>query len=425
MTMLNPRQAMTVLGSAILCSTILLTSWKTIAQPRMPHGAPYAVVDTGQDQCFDAMRQIPCPRSGQRFSGQDAQHQGRQPNYRDNADGTITDRVTGLMWTKTPTAPMTWEEAATFANRNRLGGHADWRLPNIKELYSLIDFRGGFTGDSATSKPYINTKVFGFNYAAGSGLGDAAQGQRPIDVQEWTSTRYVGQTMGKDATVFGVNFADGRIKGYPLMDPRTQMTTPNRLNVRLVRGTTYGKNDFRVQGGTVIDRATGLVWQRVDDGKARTWEESLHYCQAITLGHHRRWRLPNAKELQSIVDYDRIPAIAPAFSLSQPNAYFWTSTTHLESPPPASDPNRPFSTIGGLAVYIAFGPALGYAEQPPGSGQIQLTDVHGAGAQRSDPKLGDPAKFPIGFGPQGDDIRVRNFVRCVSDDGMTSLTFRH
>jgi len=39
--------------------------------------------------------------------------------------------------------------------------------------------------------------------------------------------------------------------------------------------------------------------------------------------------------------------------------------------------------------------------------------VHGAGAQRSDPKMGDPADFPSGHGPQGDAIRIYNFVRLV------------
>lgn len=40
-------------------------------------------------------------------------------------------------------------------------------------------------------------------------------------------------------------------------------------------------------------------------------------------------------------------------------------------------------------------------------------DVHGAGAQRSDPKQRDPANFPFGRGPQGDSIRIYNHVRCV------------
>jgi hypothetical protein len=42
-------------------------------------------------------------------------------------------------------------------------------------------------------------------------------------------------------------------------------------------------------------------------------------------------------------------------------------------------------------------------------------DVHGAGAQRSDPKAGDPANWPTGHGPQGDAIRIYNYVRLVRD----------
>jgi hypothetical protein len=42
-----------------------------------------------------------------------------------------------------------------------------------------------------------------------------------------------------------------------------------------------------------------------------------------------------------------------------------------------------------------------------------LMDVHGAGSQRSDPKSGDASRFPRGRGPQGDVIRIDNFVRCV------------
>ena len=54
-------------------------------------------------------------------------------------------------------------------------------------------------------------------------------------------------------------------------------------------------------------------------------------------------------------------------------------------------------------------------EMPPDSGNMVLVDVHGAGAQRSDPKSGDPDDYPYGFGPQGDVIGIYNYVRCVRD----------
>ena len=61
-------------------------------------------------------------------------------------------------------------------------------------------------------KPFLDTKFFDFDYGS--------NGERVIDVQLISSTMYRGTTMGGNATVFGVNFADGRIKGYPLLDPR-------------------------------------------------------------------------------------------------------------------------------------------------------------------------------------------------------------
>ena len=74
-------------------------------------------------------------------------------------------------------------------------------------------------------------------------------------------------------------------------------------------------------------------------------------------------------------------------------------------------------------MYIAFGEGLGFMTQgPPQSGQPDpnadpddhtLMDVHGAGAQRSDPKSGNSDDFALGRGPQGDVVRIDNFVRCV------------
>jgi hypothetical protein len=58
------------------------------------------------------------------------------------------------------------------------------------------------------------------------------------------------------------------------------------------------------------------------------------------------------------------------------------------------------------AAYVAFGRALGYMHNT-------WMDVHGAGAQRSDPKTGDAGDFPTGQGPQGDARRATNYVRCV------------
>jgi len=52
--------------------------------------------------------------------------------------------------------------------------------------------------------------------------------------------------------------------------------------------------------GTVVDTRTGLVWQRGDDGRKRTWQEALLYCQQLSTSGHNDWRLPTVRELLSL-----------------------------------------------------------------------------------------------------------------------------
>jgi len=381
----------------------------------------WRVVDTGQTTFYDNVREIAQPVPGADFYGQDAHHTGPQPAYQDNGDGTITDLVTGLMWQKTPDLVnrSTLLEAILKGHALDLGGHTDWRTPTLKELYSLIDFRGHIRRTVEESTPYIDTNFFDFGY------GNVNSGERIIDAQYWSSTPYVGTTMNNVTTVFGVNFADGRIKGYPRdMSPHG---VPAHF-VRYVRGNSdYSKNNFVDNGdATVTDLATNLMWQQADSGFGYNWGQALSYAEALDLAGFNDWRLPNAKELQSIVDYKRAPdaqhavqvgpAIDPVFQITNIGTsqdpdypYFWSGTTHLDGP-------------HNWGVYVAFGAAWGYMEQPPGSGNHSLLNVHGAGAQRSDPKDGDPANWPNGNGPQGDVVRIFNFVRCVRDAGSSSTS---
>ena len=393
-------QANLLLVSAVLSGLLTTACSLGRADERKPRGT-YVVVDTGQHECYDNSQQISCPSVGAAFYGQDAQYGGATPRYTDNGDGTITDLTTGLMWQQTPDLANkpTYAEAVEGAKRFTLAGHTDWRLPTIKELYSLIDFRGS----SFRRIPYIDTKYFDFRF------GNESTGERLIDAQYWSSTGYVGTTMNGDATVFGVNFADGRIKGYPR--DTGPGGTPFREFVRYVRGNPhYGVNQFVDNGDdTITDLATGLMWQKTDDGVKRNWREALAYTENLTLAGHDDWRLPDAKELQSIVDYTRAPdarntaqrgpAIDAIFGITETESYFWTSTTHLDGPDASA------------AVYICFGQAFGYMAGPTGS--AAKMNVHGAGAQRSDPKSGDPADWLQGRGPHGDAIRICNFVRLV------------
>ncbi len=379
----------------------------------------YLIVDTGQTKYYGNGSELAvAPGSASSaFYGQDAQFSGSQPAYRNNGDGTVTDLHTGLMWVSARGPKMTWDEAAAGATMCAVGGYGDWRMPTIKELYSLIQFTGKSGATDATSIPYIDTNYFEIVF------GDVTGG-RVIDGQDWSATQYVSTTMNGDATVFGVNFIDGRIKGYPKYQPGS--ATGNTLYVRYVRGNgSYGVNQFTDNGnGTITDKATGLMWSQSDSGTAKNWQDALAWVQAQNSAHYlgyNDWRMPDAKELQSIVDYTRSPektgsaAINPLFlSTAITNEggvsdypWYWAGTTHLDS-------------SGG--VYVCFGRALGWMKLGSNS-YYSLLDVHGAGAQRSDPKNGNVANYFMGYdaggtavyglGPQGDVIRIVNFVRLV------------
>jgi hypothetical protein len=308
-----------------------------------------------------------------------------------------------------------YDQAVAMTSTLDLGGYTDWRLPTIKELYSLIDFNGidpsGYEGtDTSGLIPFIDTAYFDFAY------GDTSADERIIDAQYASSNLYVSNTANDGGrTMFGVNFADGRIKGYGL----TFFGSDKTFFVIYVRGNTgYGHNDFTDNGDlTITDYATGLMWSQDDSETGLNWEEALAWVEQKNAQNYlgySDWRLPNAKELQSIVDYSRSPAttgtaaIEPLFNATSITneadqsdyPFYWSSTTHANWT----------ATPGAFGVYVAFGRAMGYMNGT-------WVDVHGAGAQRSDPKAGDPADWPTGNGPQGDAIRIYNYVRLVRDAG--------
>ncbi len=357
-------------------------------------GLTYAIVDTGQDRCFGLEVEEACEGLIDARFGQDAQYHGNPFDLVDNGDGTLTDHVTGLMWQQDPGAKMTWDEAAAAAASFRLGGYDDWRLPTIEELYSLIDFNGrdpsGYEGSSTDGmRPFISD-LFVFAY------GDTGAGERLIDAQFATTTFYVGGGLDDDM-MFGVNFADGRIKGYGT-GPLPGRPGDKEFFVLYVRGDAYGINDFADNGdGTITDAASGLMWQRGDSVDGLDWPEALGWCEDLELAGHDDWRLPNVKELHSLVDYTRSPsttssaAIDPMFEATGITneggaadfAAYWSSTTHVSW----RDGHE-----GASGAYVNFGRSMGYMDGA-------WRDVHGAGAQRGDPRratrpTGRPATVP-------------------------------
>jgi len=384
----------------------------------------YQVIDTNQEKCFNSIgREIVC-----NSSGHDGAYSTNIMSYTDNGDDTVTDNITGLTWQQSADTnrdgsvdaddKLSQSDAISYCSNLSFAGHSDWRLPDIKTIYSLIDFSGsdpsGETGDDTSSlEPFIYNAVFGFGY------GDTDAGERIIDAQWATTTNYVSTTMYSDVSMFGLNLADGRIKGYGIQLGGLD----KKFYLQCVRGNEeYGTNTFIDNNDlTITDKATHLMWHKNDNGETTNWDDAIDSCENSTLAEYSDWKLPDAKELQSIVDYTRSPdttssaAIDAIFNSTAITneagnsdfGFYWSSTTHKTS-----------NGMGASAVYISFGRALGYMNGT-------WMDVHGAGAQRSDPKdislvntnnggyvVVDGA---VTHGPQGDVVRGLNFSRCVRE----------
>ena len=107
----------------------------------------------------------------------------------------------------------------------------------------------------------------------------------------------------------------------------------------------FGPNDagrFVVNADdTVTDNCTGLQWQRftadrngdfeTTEADAFTWRAAVDFCENLSFAGHGDWRLPNVRELQSIVDYGpSLPAADPRFRAEKD--LYWSSTSSVGSP---------------------------------------------------------------------------------------------
>lgn len=348
----------------------------------------YPIVDTKQGFCYDNSKLLTnCPAEGEAFYGQDAQYTGNTPSYTDNGNGTITDNVTGLIWAQEVSRfSMSWVQASSYCDTLTTGGFSDWRLPSLKELWSIRDFSQGW--------PWIDTDYF---HLVGNG-SDARQ------QHSWSSNLYLVKSEYQNEQVIGnpafiVNDWTGHIKAM----------SGNRF-VRAVRGNkSYGINDFVDNGdSTVTDKATGLMWSQNDSGKAMDWKAALAYAEAATTSGYDDWRLPNAKELQSIADYSGVfPAINTSmFNLTKLTnikgqtdyPFYWSSTSN---PVEGSD-----GEVDNGSVY-AWVLAAGYNTDPDGN------DLHGAGSVVFTPKSEE------NFTERDPEIHRYNYVRLVRGGNVT------
>ncbi|MBI4605561.1 MAG: DUF1566 domain-containing protein [Planctomycetes bacterium] len=142
-------------GSSDVSDAIFFLNWRFLGGPAPTCPAQASgLPDTGQTTCYDASgRVVDC--ASDTCAGQDGAYVTGCPSegrFVDNGDGTVTDTCTGLMWQKDTADTngdgqvtfnddgVTWCAALAYCENLSFAGHDDWRLPNVRELQSIVDY---------------------------------------------------------------------------------------------------------------------------------------------------------------------------------------------------------------------------------------------------------------------------------------------
>jgi hypothetical protein len=295
------------------------------------------ILSTGQRLCFDASgRPVDCLDSGQdgEFRTGEA---WPKPRFTPQGEYLVLDRLTGLVWPRIASVgdfPMSWTEALSAVarmNEENSFGHSDWRLPNRRELSSLISYShhrpalpAGHPFTVSQTWYWTSTTASlapGYAWHVHLEGGRMFYGDKTRDAMVWpvrgdspvlSST---GQRGCWDAAGAVIDCAatgqDGELhSGAPWPEPR-----------------------FAVEEDCVRDLLTGLLWARSTDLLgACTWEEAL-LAATRQREKNRKWRLPSIRELESLVDAEyHNPALPSGHPFIDIREAYWSSTSSAFAP---------------------------------------------------------------------------------------------
>jgi hypothetical protein len=275
-------------------------------------------------------------------SGQDAEEAPGipWPEPRFHRDGEVVrDALTGLEWTRRANFtgfPVDWLEALDTIRRMNLEGHAgheDWRLPNRRELRSLISYQ---TRDPALPRPHPFLDVFlGWYWTSTTAAINPAyawylhlEGGRMFYGRK-SEYRLAWPVRGSGT---GVLPGTGQhrcfdVDGIPIPCQGTGQ------DGELQTGIQWPEPRFHADVDTVLDRLTGLVWSRRADlaGRWTTWEGAFQVVadmNAKQLGGRTSWRIPTINESESLVDASRhTPALPVDHPFQDVQEAYWSSTS--------------------------------------------------------------------------------------------------
>jgi hypothetical protein len=198
-------------------------------------------------------------------------------------DELVLDEVTGLAWQAEldegpgESGGFTWQEALDHCDALELGGHDDFRLPTRLELVSILDV--------TTNDPAIETEAFPGtpptpHWTASTPASDEDQAFR-LD-------------FGLGGTSSGSKDAEQAVRCVRNHD-QPPLPPPDER--------------FRIEGGTVLDRMTGLRWERTPTfeaskptEEASSFARAASYCSSLVINGNASFRVPSVNELQTLVN---------------------------------------------------------------------------------------------------------------------------
>ena len=317
---------------------------------------------TGQIKCYnDAGTEIAC--SG---TGQDGEIQAGvalpDPRVTIGA-GTeadcARDDLTGLMWARNARlAVKTWEKALDYiADLNSgegLCGHKDWRLPNISELESLVEV-SAYGPALPSAHPFTLQNMHSYWHWSSTTFAGDTQTAWLADI--WTGLVDIGNK-DEHYNVWPVRSAQGGQDSQAVLLTKTGQTESydserNGEDGDIESGAAWPNPRFMDHGnGTTTDELAGLMWLNdanciktnyplFDDEDTAangsvTWQEALDFISGINSGTyadcgagHTDWRLPNRKELLSLIDRSKYsPSLQSTAPFTNVQLFgYWSSTT--------------------------------------------------------------------------------------------------
>lgn len=207
--------------------------------------------------------------------GEDHDYSFHPMQYQKNADGTVLDLVTQVLWTRSESPALGAIAAQNYCDTLSLSGQK-WRLPDAHEAYSIQNL--------GKSNPSLDSAIWG------KSLGE----------YWWTSS------VGKDKAgrIWLTNMGGG-IGSHDTLESKSAGGTKT-ITSRCVAGTAAQNTPLWqiLSDSTALDQNTGLEWLRMVQDSS-SWESALQVAENLNVGGQSDWRLPNIKELQSINDENR------------------------------------------------------------------------------------------------------------------------